>query len=212
MSLHRNNSCANYAASVSPDELCRAALVSPALRSVIQSLSDTIWILDSEEMSEHISKGTLLSLSAEPIRHHPAHAYMSTSALELWSLHILCLRQKQELCCLIICSLKTDWFAQWTSALLIHFKTTAHKSQIKMPAAIFLSPNNDGVNLVILMSYLLTFSLKTDLTWYEKTQNSSCGLKLKTLWDFNLTCQRFAQSKDLIIRDRNTYGCILWAA
>lgn len=29
---HRNNSCANYAASVSPDELCRAALVSPAIR------------------------------------------------------------------------------------------------------------------------------------------------------------------------------------
>lgn len=91
----------------------------------------------------HISKGTLLSLSAEPIRHHPAHAYMSTSVLELWSLHILCLRQKQELCCLIICSLKPDWFAPWTSALLIHFKTAAHKSQIKMPAAIFLSPNND---------------------------------------------------------------------
>lgn len=75
MSLHRNNSCANYIASVSGWVLGRAALILPALHSVIQSLSDTACILDSEKTPKHISIVPFLSLFRSRIPHSSDNAY-----------------------------------------------------------------------------------------------------------------------------------------
>lgn len=39
-------------------------------------------------------------------------------------------------------------------------------------------------------------------------RKNNVGLKPFFNFYFKLTCPHFRQSKDLIIRDRNTYGCI----
>lgn len=77
MSLHRNNSCANYIAGVSRDEFCAELLSSPQLSALRSSLCLTQ--RESLILSSHIGQGTLLSLSAVLIPHCPDNACINLS-------------------------------------------------------------------------------------------------------------------------------------
>lgn len=77
MSSQGNNSCANYAASVS--RMCGAALVFRPLSSEIRCLSDTAGILDSEQTPRHISKDTFLSFIRTAYPSVPSDAYINFS-------------------------------------------------------------------------------------------------------------------------------------
>lgn len=77
MSLYRNNSCANYIASVSQDDFCTERLLSSQLSPLRSTLCHTLH--ESLIVSRHIRKDTFLSLSSLLIPHFPDNTHINFS-------------------------------------------------------------------------------------------------------------------------------------